>query len=297
MPEIFNGSQQEDIRMKQSISLVFAVVLLLAQAVAAQTEGKLLFTSKGCGACHTIGKGRLVGPDLKGISNRRKNEWLVKFIKSPKSLIDAGDTTAATLLEEYNQVMMPDSGLNEAEINSIIAYIDQESAGKKSTAEAAAPIKKQRVRKPSKKNIARGRDFFQGKIRFVNGGASCISCHHVKNDAVIGGGVLAKELTTVFSRLGAPGVRAIIGSPPFPVMQQAYMGQALTEDEVHSLVAFLQHADETHSLQQPFDYGVRLLSAGFIGSLLLLGFYSLVGARRKRKTVYDSIHRRQTKSE
>ena len=45
--------------------------------------GKALFQSKGCVACHTIGKGKLVGPDLKGVTNRRDQEWIAKWLKEP----------------------------------------------------------------------------------------------------------------------------------------------------------------------------------------------------------------------
>jgi cytochrome c2 len=33
-----------------------------------------------CTACHTYGKGIKVGPDLKGVTERRKRDWLLKFI-------------------------------------------------------------------------------------------------------------------------------------------------------------------------------------------------------------------------
>jgi hypothetical protein len=129
-----------------------------------------------------------------------------------------------------------------------------------------------------------------------NGGPACNSCHDVTNDAVIGGGILAKELTTVFSRLGGPGVRAILGSPPFPVMQRAYEDDPLTESEVKALVGFLEQADRDKSLQQPRDYGMGLFASGVAGSGILLGIYSLLWRRRKRKSVNQSIYDRQVKS-
>ena len=51
----------------------------------------------------------------------------------------------------------------------------------------------------------------------------------VNNDAVIGGGILASELTSVFSRMGDPAVRSILGNAPFPVMKTAYLDKPLTE--------------------------------------------------------------------
>ena len=59
---------------------VFATVVLVASImvagpllhpnVAQAKTGEEIFQS-GCNACHTIGGGRLVGPDLLGVSERR----------------------------------------------------------------------------------------------------------------------------------------------------------------------------------------------------------------------------------
>jgi mono/diheme cytochrome c family protein len=275
---------------------LFATALMTPLPASAQpSEGGELFKKKTCVACHTIGKGKRVGPDLAGVTSRREKEWLVRFITSPKQLIDNGDSIAVELVGEYKTVM-PDSGLSAAEIDSVLAYIDQESQSSDSGTPVAASDEKPSAPEPTEAEILRGQDLFQGMVRFQNDGPSCISCHNVKNDAIIGGGILAKELTTAFSTLGHEGTTAILGQPPFPVMRQAYVNHELTKEEISDLVAFLQHADSTHSFQQPFDYGVRLLAAGIVGCVLLLGVYSLVGLGRKRKSVYDSIHTRQVKS-
>src|SRR5687767_10574841 len=50
-------------------------------------QGKALFASKGCTACHTIGKGRSAGPDLAGVVLRRENAWLHSFLKDPPAML------------------------------------------------------------------------------------------------------------------------------------------------------------------------------------------------------------------
>jgi hypothetical protein len=148
----------------------------------------------------------------------------------------------------------------------------------------------------TEEQVVLGQNLFQGTTRFANSGPTCNSCHDVTHDAVIGGGLLAAELTTVFSRLGGPGVRAILGSPPFPVMQRAYADKPLTEDEVAALVGFLQQADEEQALHQPRDYGIKLFGAGVLGAAVLLGLYSLFWNGRLRGSVNQEIYDRQVKS-
>lgn len=153
---------------------------------------------------------------------------------------------------------------------------------------------------PSAQEILLGQNLFEGIVRLENGGASCNSCHHVQNDAVIGGGVLARDLTTTFSRMGAEGIAAMIprdgSQSPFPVMQAAYQGKAITESEVHALVAFLQNADKQNAFQKPSSYEWRMFIAGCAGVVVMLIFFGLVGQGRKKRSVNSDIFDRQLKT-
>jgi nitrite reductase (NO-forming) / hydroxylamine reductase len=89
-------------------------------------KGKELFQSKGCVGCHTIGKGKLTGPDLKGVTQRRSEEWLKKWIKSPDTMVFT-DPTAKELLKQY-LTPMPNLGLNDEEVNALISYLKHEDS-------------------------------------------------------------------------------------------------------------------------------------------------------------------------
>lgn len=254
----------------------------------AQDGGELFRTR--CIACHTIGGGRLVGPDLDGIGTRRTEAWLIPFIQHSQAVIKSGDPIAMELAKEYPGLVMPDWPLSADEVRAILSYVASPGAagGAPVPAAAAAPATTEQVQL--------GLDLFQGRVRLTNGGPTCNSCHDVTHDAVIGGGVLARDLTTVFTRLGGPGVRAIIGSPPFPVMQRAFQNHPLTDAETSALVAFLQDADAKHALQQPRDYGMRLFQSGVVGAALLMVAYALAWRGRKRESVFRRVFDRQVKS-
>ena len=97
------------------------MVALVPVLMNAQT-GSDLFT-QNCGACHSVGKGKLVGPDLKGVQDRHTDAWLVKWITSSQSLVNAKDKDAMKLFQENNQIVMPDQALNSSQIQSILGYI------------------------------------------------------------------------------------------------------------------------------------------------------------------------------
>lgn len=270
-----------------SMAAMLAACLVAPSGVRAQ-DGASLF-NRSCVACHTIGGGRLVGPDLAGVNERRSEGWIIAFVQHSQAVIASGDPEAVALAGEFPGLAMPDWPLSDDEVRAVIAYIAQ--APSTAATAPAAP-----VGPPNEADAALGLHLFQGTTRLTTGGPACNSCHEVANDAVIGGGVLAKDLTTVFSRLGGPGVRAIVGSPPFPVMQRAYQDRPLTEAEVRAMVAFLQQADAEQSFHQPRDYGMGLFSVGLVGAALLLGLYSLVWRRRRRGPVNQAIFARQVRS-
>ncbi len=279
-------------------TLLVAGWLIGSQSASAQESGKQIF-QKSCAACHSIGGGRLVGPDLAGVNDKRPEDWLLKFIKSSEKLVKSGDKTATALLEEFNKMPMPDQALSDEQIKKVLAHIKETgggpAAGKETAAPAAPAAASAAEARPDE--IQRGQDLFEGKIRFANGGPSCNACHHVTSDALLGGGVLASELTLVFSRMGKQGVSAILGNTPFPVMQAAYEAKALTENEISALVGFLQHADQEHARQMPKEWGLRMFSAGAGGVVVLLGIFSLAGRGRKKRAVNQDIYDRQIKSE
>ena len=79
---------------------------------------------KTCSACHSIGEGVKLGPDLKGVTERRDETWIIKFIQSSQTMIKEGDADAVKLFEEFKKIPMPDNALSEEEIKALLNYIE-----------------------------------------------------------------------------------------------------------------------------------------------------------------------------
>jgi cytochrome c2 len=253
-------------------------------------DGKEAF-EENCESCHSIGEGVVVGPDLKGVSDRRSLAWITSFVKSSTAVIASGDKDAVAIFTAFEETEMPDQDLTDEQIKSIVGYI-----GYKGAIAAAADAPKEEERAVTAADVVRGQNLFQGIERLSGNGPACNSCHHVENDAIIGGGILAKELTEVFSRVGGTGVKAILGRAPFAVMRKAYEDRAITEDEVFALVAFLQDADTKKAFSKPADYGWGLLFAGMGGTVVLWILYAILWIGRKKVSVNHSIYERQIKA-
>jgi protein SCO1/2 len=85
--------------------------------------GVLLFQSR-CSACHTIGKGDAVGPDLAGVTTRRDRDWLVRYLRAPDQMLAEQDATAVALLAKYKNISMPNLHLSDGEIAIVLAYLE-----------------------------------------------------------------------------------------------------------------------------------------------------------------------------
>jgi protein SCO1 len=90
-------------------------------------RGKYLF-GRDCLACHTIGHGDKVGPDLLGVTRVRDRQWLVQMVQSPEKLLDGSDPIAAALLKKYNGVRMPHMWLSDGEVQLVIDFMERQTA-------------------------------------------------------------------------------------------------------------------------------------------------------------------------
>ncbi len=102
--------------------LLFLLTLFLSVASFGQTaDDAKNFTE--CKACHTIGGGKLVGPDLKGVTERRDEAWLIKFIQNSQALVASGDETAVKVFNENSKIPMPAHSLTDDQVKGILKYI------------------------------------------------------------------------------------------------------------------------------------------------------------------------------
>lgn len=144
-------------------------------------------------------------------------------------------------------------------------------------------------------NAASGRKYFEGSQRFKNGGPACITCHNVTNDQLIPGGLLAKDLTDVYERMGE-GITLWLDAPPFPAMVNSYKDHQLTEQERMSLTAFFKDASEKkdkQKLNSGFDF---FLFAGIGGVVAIMILINLLWMKRKKQMVKREIFNRQSRA-
>lgn len=251
-------------------------LLLLALPLAAQQQPPDYFR-QNCANCHTIGGGRLTGPDLKDVAQRKDRAWLVQWVLNPKGVIDSGDPYAQKLLQDARGVVMPAvGGMTPAMANALLDLIDAES--KLSKSHFAGLQISDRPFTPS--DVTLGRQMFLGTKRLTAGGPACISCHTMKGLGGLSGGRLGPDLTLVYERLqGRKGLSAWLMNPGSPTMAPVFRNTQLQPEEVLPLVAFFEDAakkggqDDSTALLNFF-----LISMG----VMVVGLVSLDAIWKKR---------------
>ena len=96
-------------------------------------KGQYLFATR-CAACHTIGNGDKVGPDLLGVTSVRDRAWLSRMITEPDKLIDEKDPIATALFKQYREIRMPRLGLPQEDVNTLIEFMKIQTASNKAKA-------------------------------------------------------------------------------------------------------------------------------------------------------------------
>ena len=87
-------------------------------------EGEKLYQAN-CTACHQIDS-KLIGPALRGVSDKYSEEWLIKWIKNSAEMIASGDPDAVAIFEEYNKSPMTAFPyFSDDDVKNILAYIEQ----------------------------------------------------------------------------------------------------------------------------------------------------------------------------
>jgi len=204
---------------------------------------------KRCTACHTFGKGVKVGPDLKGVTDRRKREWLLKFVHASSLVIKSGDPIATQLFSEFKQQRMPDwTDLSDKQINDILDYLSIGGPDIK-------PLDEHDAATATSADIENGRKFFYGEAKFQFGAQACANCHAVQSG--LRGGNLGRNLNDAYFRFQDGALTLFLRQPCFQWDTGVSTDVYLTPKESFAIKSFLRNVAVQQRNQASLASGER----------------------------------------
>lgn len=258
----------------------FLTFLLTFGPMVAKAEDAADFFRENCVSCHTIGGGRLTGPDLKNVTQRKDRAWLIQFLQSPQAMIDRGDPYALQLKEEARGVVMPTiTGMSTARAELLLSMIEAESKLPKSQF-AGLQISD---RPFTQQDVELGKALFLGHKKLANGGPPCFTCHTFKGAEGFGGGRLGPDLSKAYERLqGRKALGAWLYAPATPTMNTTFKKAALKADEeILPLLALFENTARAGGEDDRTGMA-GFFFAGFVVAVLCLGLFAVIWNARFR---------------
>lgn len=224
-------------RLRKTIAkLVVVFIASLASTANASdgSEAKKIFNQR-CTACHTFGKGVKVGPDLKGVTERRPRRWLLSFIRGSQRMIQAGDPVAVDLFRQFKQERMPDwSDLTPEQVTGILDWFAASGPEQREPDERDAQL-------ATAAEVTRGRQLFHGTVPQATHGLACAACHAIQDGASSSSAGLAPDLTTAYLAYRDRALTLFLKSSCFRREPVQPPGNYLTPTESFLIKAYLRH--------------------------------------------------------
>lgn len=174
------------------------------------TRGRELLAELNCQGCHRlprIERPAMLGPDLTNIGIKVTREWIYKWLKEPRTIVDKDGNVVVNGYETEEEPRMPKFHLSETELRGLSGYLSVQRA------KPIVPYKLDaRVVAAWSKNPEL---ISQGEVRFRQ--MFCSTCHSLAvtraGETKLIGGDIGPELTKVGSKVNADWLVAWLRDP------------------------------------------------------------------------------------
>ncbi|HET8921794.1 MAG TPA: c-type cytochrome [Candidatus Acidoferrum sp.] len=174
------------------------------------TRGRELLAELNCQGCHRlpgIDRPAMLGPDLTNIGTKVSREWIYKWLKEPRTIVDKDGNVTANGYETEEEPRMPKFRLTETELRGLSGYLSVQKA------KPFVPYKiDARVVATWSKNPEL---ISQGEVRFRQ--MFCSTCHSLAvtraGETKLIGGDIGPELTKVGSKVNPEWLIAWLRDP------------------------------------------------------------------------------------
>lgn len=208
-----------------------------------------------CAGCHTVGGGKLSGPDLINAT-----QWAEADLK-----------TAVKKMEKNT------GALPEPDIAMLTVFLKDKNVASRITLQKQKIIAELRAKMPPP-SYEKGRALFLGRQAFFNNGPACVNCHFYVRQ----GGSLGLELSKVNSKMTGVVLQSAIENANYKVMRAIYQDRKITTEESLHLAEYLSHPEKENASKEMNEDDTVIVAWGGVGVFMALLW--LINLKRKGPT-------------
>jgi mono/diheme cytochrome c family protein len=174
------------------------------------TRGRALLKELNCIGCHRlpgIERPAMLGPDLTNVGTKVSREWIYKWLKEPRTILDKDGNVTVNGYESEEEPRMPKFRLTEPELRGLSAYL---------SVQRAKPIERYKLDPRVAATWSKNPELVaQGELRFRQ--MFCSTCHALAvtraGETKLIGGDIGPELTKVGSKVNPDWLVAWLRDP------------------------------------------------------------------------------------
>src|SRR6516162_3986987 len=174
------------------------------------TRGRQLLSELNCQGCHKLrGMERpaMLGPDLTSVGTKVSREWIYKWLKEPRTVVDKDGNTVVNGYESEEEPRMPKFRLDETQLRALSAYLSMQREHPVTPYKFDLHVVAAWSKNPELVS--------QGEVRFKQ--MFCSTCHSLAvtraGETKLIGGDIGPELTKVGSKVSPDWLVAWLRDP------------------------------------------------------------------------------------
>jgi mono/diheme cytochrome c family protein len=173
------------------------------------TRGRELLTRLNCQGCHKLNnlERPMLGPDLSNVGYKVSREWIYKWLKEPRTILDKDGNVTVNGIETEDETRMPKFRLTNDEIKALSAFL---------IVQKGKPLETYKINPAVVAALSKKPDLLSdGEVRFRQ--MMCTTCHSLAvtraGETKLIGGDIGPELTKVGSKINEQWLVAWLRNP------------------------------------------------------------------------------------